>query len=73
MPDTNPGDGRAYHLKRYWTHGEGAIKIRWGTPNDFYRCIEHLGKYVRDPKGLCNVYHRAALGAPPGKGHPGGK
>lgn len=22
-------------LRQYWTHGEGALKIRWGTPGDF--------------------------------------
>lgn len=56
-------------LREYWTHGEGALKIRWGTPGDFNRCVRHLGKYVRDPEGLCNEYHTEAVGAPPGKGH----
>lgn len=53
----------------YWTHGEGALKVRWGTPGDFDRCVRHLSDKVSDPKGLCNVLHRRALGAPPGKGH----
>lgn len=22
-------------LMNYWAHGEGAIKIKWGTPGDF--------------------------------------
>lgn len=56
-------------LRAYWTRGAGAAKIGWGTPNDFDRCVRHLRKYVRDPEGLCNEYHQAALGAPPGKGH----
>lgn len=56
-------------LREYWTHGEGAAKIRWGTPNDFKRCVRHLSKYVRNPEGLCNEYHQEAVGAPPGKGH----
>jgi len=49
-------------LEDYWVHGEGAAKIGWGTPGDFNRCVLHLGKYVRDPKGLCAEYHHAALG-----------
>lgn len=68
MVDKNPtNDGS--HLKTYWTRGPGAAKIAWGTPGDFDRCVLHLGKYVTDPEGLCNVYHRAATGHPPGKGH----
>lgn len=58
-------------LREYWTHGEGAAKIRWGTPGDFDRCVTHLEKYVRNPEGLCNEYHVEAVGAPPGKGHSG--
>jgi HK97 family phage prohead protease len=57
---TNPGGTERLH--QYWVHGEGAAKIRWGEPNDFARCVEHLGKYIRDPKGYCNLAHKAALG-----------
>jgi hypothetical protein len=63
-------------LKEYWVHGEGAAKIRWGEPNDFYRCVAHLGKYVSDPKGLCADLHHEALGVWPGRedgGKHGGK
>jgi hypothetical protein len=49
-------------LRIYWTKGEGALKIRWGEGGDFDRCVTHLGKYVRDPKGLCAEYHHEALG-----------
>ena len=62
-------DPAGQKLMAYWTKGAGAAKIKWGTPGDFSRCVRHLGKYVRDPKGLCNEYHQAAVGAPPGKGH----
>jgi hypothetical protein len=62
-------DPSGSRLKVYWTKGEGAVKIKWGTPGDFDRCVRHLRKYVRDPEGLCNEYHQAAVGAPPGKGH----
>jgi hypothetical protein len=59
--------GNAEQLKQYWVHGAGALKIRWGEPHDFDRCVQHLGKYVADPQGLCNVFHRAALGVAPGQ------
>lgn len=67
-PDPSPNRGAA-QLRRYWTRGPGAAKIGWGTGGDFLRCVAQLGKYVSDPKGLCNVYHVAATGSPPGKGH----
>lgn len=67
MPDITPGDRQAAKLKAYWVHGEGALKIGWGTPGDFNRCVVQLGKYVADPKGLCNTYHVAALGVAPGQ------
>jgi hypothetical protein len=56
-------------LTHYWTKGEGAAKIRWGTDGDFKRCVRHLEGKVRDPEGLCNEYHQIAVGAPPGHGH----
>lgn len=43
-------------LKRYWTVGKGAAKIRWGTPGSFTRCVRHLRKYMPNPKvvnGYC--------------------
>jgi hypothetical protein len=58
----------AERLKSYWVRGEGALKIRWNTEGDFKRCVAELGKYVRDPEGLCNTYHQAATGGPPGHG-----
>jgi hypothetical protein len=67
MADAHPGKGNARRLEDYWVSGEGAAKIRWGQPGDFNRCVEHLGKYVSDPKGLCNVLHRKALGVAPGR------
>jgi hypothetical protein len=38
------------------------VKIDWGTGGDWYRCVAELGKYVSDPKGLCENYHVAATG-----------
>lgn len=53
----------AAKLERYWTVGEGGkIKIKWGSSGDFDRCVNHLGKFVSDPKGLCAKYHHIATG-----------
>lgn len=57
---TNPEGTERLHA--YWVHGEGAAKIRWGEPGDFDRCVLHLGKYIRDPKGYCAQAHHDALG-----------
>lgn len=62
----------AAKLRAYWTRGPGAAKIRWGEPHDFYRCRDHLTKYVgARASGLCAIYHRSALGSWPGR--EGGK
>lgn len=53
-------------LRNYWLRGEGAIKIRWGTPGDFTRCVRQLREHVRDPEGLCAEYHFEANGFWPG-------
>lgn len=58
--DDGHGDAEALH--RYWVDGVGAAKIRWGEPGDFDRCVMHLGKYVKDPKGYCAKAHHDALG-----------
>ncbi len=57
-------------LMEYWAHGEGALKIRWGTKDDFYRCVTELRKHVPadiDVKGLCSNLHVRALGVRPGQ------
>ena len=48
-------------LKRYWLAGEGAVKIRWGTPGAFDRCVNALrSKFPANTEGLCaNLYHEA--------------
>lgn len=56
----HPGDTE--RLRHYWTHGEGGAKIGWGTPGDFDRCVAELAKYIRDPKGYCNLRHHEATG-----------
>lgn len=48
-------------LKAYWLTGEGAAKVRWGTPGSFDRCVRNLrDDFPQDPEGLCaNLYHEA--------------
>lgn len=55
-------------LLRYWLHGKGAAKIRWGTKGDFMRCVRHIRKYFpKNPKGECANLHHEKLGTWPGK------
>lgn len=69
-PSPDPG---AAKLRAYWTRGEGAAKIKWGTPGDFKRCVEHMRKFVAErAEGLCNIYHRSAIGVAPGQEHKNG-
>lgn len=65
---TNPKETQ--QLRRYWTKGEGAAKIRWGQPGDFNRCRAQLAKYVTNPDwlaGTCANMHKVALGVWPGQ------
>jgi hypothetical protein len=55
--------GNAERLRQYWTRGEGAAKIRWGTSGDWKRCVKYLGKYMGvRAKGYCQLRHKDALG-----------
>lgn len=56
-------------LRDYWTHGEGAAKIGWGSPGDFNRCRAELAKYVKPQylNGYCANRHYDALGFWPGR------
>ena len=55
--------GNAESLRRYWTRGEGALKIKWGTPGDWKRCVRHLSKYLGPrAKGYCQLRHKEATG-----------
>ena len=55
--------GNAETLRRYWTTGEGALKIRWGTPGDWKRCVRQLSKYMGvRAKGYCQLRHKEATG-----------
>lgn len=54
----------AQKLQAYWTHGKGALKIRWGTKGDLTRAHRHLAKYVGPDRawGLAQNYHRSLFG-----------
>jgi hypothetical protein len=67
--------GNAEKLRRYWTTGKGALKIRWGTPGDWTRCVRQLSKYMGPrAKGYCQLRHKDATGLYTGsKLNPGRK
>ena len=67
--------GNAEKLRRYWTTGKGALKIRWGTPGDWTRCVRQLSKYMGPrAKGYCQLRHKDATGIYTGnKANPGRK
>lgn len=71
--DRNRGNAEA--LRRYWTRGKGAAKIRWGTPGDWTRCVRQLSKYMGPrAKGYCQLRHKEATGVYTGsKLNPGKK
>lgn len=80
-PGTKDGPGWVTHpkatnrIRDYWVRGKGAAKIRWGAPNDFYRCRRQLAKYIKNPSylsGTCSNMHKEALGVWPGQ-EDGGK
>lgn len=64
--DTRPGDGNAEVLHRYWVHGEGAAKIRWGTEGAHTRChrllMEHADMTSEQAWGYCQLAGHAATG-----------
>jgi hypothetical protein len=50
-------------LRKYWTTGRGAAKIRWNTGGDWYRCVRYLSKYLgRRAKGYCALRHKEVTG-----------
>jgi hypothetical protein len=55
--------GNAEELRRYWTKGKGAAKIRWGTKGDWTRCVRQLSKYLGPrAKGYCALRHHEMTG-----------
>ena len=69
MADLNPGDGNAERLRRYWSTGPGGqIKIRWGTPGDWRRCVVFLSEHMspEQAQGYCANLHKRNTGMYPG-------
>lgn len=67
MADTNPGDGNAEQLRKYWTTGKGSLAIRWGTPGDFTRCVRKLDEHMPGrAEGYCANLHYRVNGYYPG-------
>lgn len=68
MADKPGNGGGGNSLKRYWTVGQGAIKIRWGTPGDFTRCERELREHVGSEraKRICAQWHHDVTGMWPG-------
>ncbi|QKW15372.1 hypothetical protein [Verrucosispora sp. NA02020] len=58
--------GNAARLRKYWTTGPGAIRLAWGTPGDWTRCVKALDGKMRDPKGYCAELHKQVVGYWPG-------
>jgi hypothetical protein len=59
--------GNAARLRRYWTIGPGALKIRWNTPGDWTRCYRQLAKHMGPrAKGYCSLRHKEMTGTWPG-------
>ena len=66
--------GGAENLRRYWTRGKGALKIRWGTPGDWTRCVRQLSKYMGPrAKGYCQLRHKEVTGVYTGSKHNVGR
>lgn len=78
---TNPKGTEELH--HYWVEGEGAAKIRWGEPNDFYRCRDQVGEEIGESSPatlrfinqICAQWHHDAIGEWPGQedGHHGNR
>lgn len=64
-PDRNRGN--AEQLRHWYTHGEGAARIGWGTEGDFDRCVALAGQHMsaEDARGYCNLRHHEVLGIYP--------
>lgn len=60
--------GNAEQLRRWYVHGGGAARIRWGEGGDFMRCVRLAGKHMTPEraKGYCALRHRDATGGWPG-------
>lgn len=61
--EITPQDKRnADRLRRYWSKGQGSLRIAWGTEGDFTRCVANLSKHMTDAEGYCAKMHHDVLG-----------
>ena len=59
--------GNAEELRKYWTVGEGGLKIAWDTPGDFTRCVALLDEHMPGrAEGYCANRHKEMTGMWPG-------
>jgi hypothetical protein len=65
--EATPSDVAATErLHVYWTTGPGGIKIAWGTPGDFDRCVALVERHMPGKaEGYCNLLHKRATGMYP--------
>jgi len=50
-------------LTAYWSRGEGAAKIGWGTDGAFDRCVAQMSQHnVPNPKGTCANLEKNSTG-----------
>jgi hypothetical protein len=55
--------GNAATLRRYWTTGPGAARVKWGTVGDWSRCVREVSRFMgARAKGYCQLRHMAATG-----------
>ena len=60
--------GNAEQLRRYWTVGEGGLKIRWGQGGQYKRCVRLLSKHLGNrAHGYCALRYREMNGTWPGQ------
>lgn len=65
--NSTPNQLKARHLRKYWVRGKGAVKIAWGAPGDFRRCVRQLRKYLgKRAEGYCAKRHKEVVGFWPG-------
>lgn len=55
-------------LEKYWKFGKGALRVRWGTDNDWTRCHRLLTEHVGSEraKRICSQWHKDMNGFWPG-------
>ncbi len=70
IPDMKSLDvkGNAERLRQYWTTGEGAAVIGWGSTGQFGRCVTALTEHMPgQAEGYCARLYRRVNGQWPGR------